>query len=151
MLEVATHPAQGPSYWEATMRFYTQQHRFYAGIDLHARTLHLCVLDQAGTVVFDHNLPCRPDVLLAALAPCRTVQGRRYISWRPPGASGGGLTTFISAIVTPPEAEQRCISYSSLAGQPSFAGTAKLSRRAGRGTFLPRTPVMPAGSAAAVR
>src|SRR5207244_13134064 len=90
MLEVATHPAQGPFYWEATMRFYTQQHRFYAGIDLHARTLHLCVLDQAGTVVFDHNLPCRPDVLLAALAPCRTVQGRRYISWRPSGASGGG-------------------------------------------------------------
>jgi transposase len=53
------------------MRFYTQQHRFYAGIDLHARTMHVCVLDQAGTVVFDHNLASRPDALLHALAPFR--------------------------------------------------------------------------------
>lgn len=29
------------------MRFYATQHRFYAGIDLHARTMHLCVLDAA--------------------------------------------------------------------------------------------------------
>src|SRR5438128_7782721 len=71
MLEVATHPAQSPSYWEAMMRFYNGQHPFYGGIDLHARSMHLCILDQAGTVVFDHNLPCRPDVLLAALAPVR--------------------------------------------------------------------------------
>jgi hypothetical protein len=28
------------------MRFYDRQHRYYAGIDLHARTMHLCVLDQ---------------------------------------------------------------------------------------------------------
>jgi hypothetical protein len=33
------------------MRVYTQPHRFYCGIDLHARSLHLCVLDQAGAVV----------------------------------------------------------------------------------------------------
>ena len=31
------------------MRFYNQPHRFYCGIDLHARTLYVCVLDQAGT------------------------------------------------------------------------------------------------------
>src|SRR3954451_25151384 len=53
------------------MRFYTQPHRFYAGIDLHARTLHLCVLAHDGDVVFDKNLPARPDVLLHALAPFR--------------------------------------------------------------------------------
>jgi transposase len=53
------------------MRFYTQQHRFYAGIDLHARTLHLCILEHDGEVVFDRNLACRPDVLLHALAPFR--------------------------------------------------------------------------------
>jgi hypothetical protein len=33
------------------MRFYTRQHRFYCGVDLHARTLALCVLDTAGQVV----------------------------------------------------------------------------------------------------
>ena len=53
------------------MRFYAQQHRFYAGIDLHARTLHLCVLDQAGAVVFDRNLPSRPEAPLRARAPFR--------------------------------------------------------------------------------
>ena len=53
------------------MRFYDRQHGFYAGVDLHARTLHLCVLDSTGSVVQDVNLPCRPDAFLAAIAPCR--------------------------------------------------------------------------------
>ena len=33
------------------MRFYNQQHQFYAGIDLHARTLHVCILDEGPTHV----------------------------------------------------------------------------------------------------
>jgi len=53
------------------MRFYDRQHRYYAGIDLHARTMHLCVLDAAGAVVCDVNLPSQPDAFLAALAPFR--------------------------------------------------------------------------------
>ncbi len=53
------------------MRFYDQQHRFYAGIDLHARTMHVCVLDAAGTVVLDRNLPCHFETLLQAIAPFR--------------------------------------------------------------------------------
>jgi len=53
------------------MRCYMKQHKFYAGIDLHARTLHLCVLDHTGTVVCDKNLPARPETLLKALAPFR--------------------------------------------------------------------------------
>jgi transposase len=53
------------------MRFYDQQHPFYAGIDLHSRTMHLCVLDATGTVVFDKNLPCQPDAFLDAIAPFR--------------------------------------------------------------------------------
>jgi transposase len=53
------------------MRFYDQQHRYYAGIDLHARTMHLCILDATGTVVRDVNLPCRPDAFLSAIAPFR--------------------------------------------------------------------------------
>ncbi len=38
------------------MRFYAQQHRSTAGVDVHARSLHLCVLDHQGQVVFDRNL-----------------------------------------------------------------------------------------------
>jgi transposase len=53
------------------MRFYTQQHRFYAGGDLHARTLYLHILDADGRTVFDQNLPARSDAFLAAIAPFR--------------------------------------------------------------------------------
>jgi transposase len=53
------------------MRFYTEQHPFTCGIDLHARTMHVCILDQAGHEVFDRNLPCRPDAFLRAVAPFR--------------------------------------------------------------------------------
>src|SRR2546429_6552421 len=53
------------------MRFYTQQHRFYAGGALHARTLYLHVLDADGRTRFDQNLPARPDAFLHAIAPFR--------------------------------------------------------------------------------
>jgi transposase len=53
------------------MRFYTQQHRFYAGIDLHARTMHVCILDHEGAVVFDKNLASNPAAFLKAIAPFR--------------------------------------------------------------------------------
>jgi transposase len=53
------------------MRFYTTQHQFYCGIDLHARTMHVCILDHAGNVVLDQNLPCHFDTLLQAITPYR--------------------------------------------------------------------------------
>ena len=53
------------------MRFYTQQHRFYAGIDLHARTISLCVLDANGQVVREATIDATPAAFLAALAPLR--------------------------------------------------------------------------------
>src|ERR1700676_548750 len=71
MLEVATHPAHCPSYWETMMRFYNQQHRFYCGIDLHSRTMHLCILDDMGTVVLDRHIRCDPAAFLRTIAPFR--------------------------------------------------------------------------------
>jgi hypothetical protein len=57
---------------ETMMRFYNATpHRFYAGIDLHARTMHVCVLDHDGNVVLDRNLPCHFPTLLQAIAPFR--------------------------------------------------------------------------------
>jgi len=53
------------------MRFYTCEHSFYCGIDLHARTMHLCILDHAGQVVFDDNLPTNPRAFLEAITPYR--------------------------------------------------------------------------------
>lgn len=30
------------------MKFYKRQHEFYCGIDLHANSMHVCVVDHAG-------------------------------------------------------------------------------------------------------
>jgi hypothetical protein len=54
-----------------TMRFYQGQHRFYGGVDLHARSMYLCILDQGGQVVFDKNLPATGQAFLQAIAPFR--------------------------------------------------------------------------------
>ena len=53
------------------MRCYQGQHPFYGGIDVHARTMHVCILDQAGNTVFDQGVPCRPEALLRASQPDR--------------------------------------------------------------------------------
>ncbi len=53
------------------MRFYTGQHQFYCGIDLHTRTLSLCVVNGDGVIVCEATLPPEPDQLLSALAPYR--------------------------------------------------------------------------------
>ena len=53
------------------MRFYTQQHRFYCGVDLHARTLSVCVLDQTGQVVAEATVAASPATFLKAVAPFR--------------------------------------------------------------------------------
>ena len=53
------------------MRFYNQQHRFYCGVDLHARTRSLCILDAKGTIVRQQTIAARPDTFLHAVAPFR--------------------------------------------------------------------------------
>ena len=53
------------------MRFCHTQHRFYCGIDLQARSIHVCVIDSAGVVVLDRKLRCHFDSLVQALAPFR--------------------------------------------------------------------------------
>ena len=57
------------------MRFYKpatpDAHQFYCGIDLHARTLYLCILDHAGKKVLHKEVPSEAAALLEALAPFR--------------------------------------------------------------------------------
>jgi transposase len=53
------------------MRFYTKQHPFYCGIDLHARTMYVCILNQDGEIVVHRNMKARPDTLLKTIAPYR--------------------------------------------------------------------------------
>jgi transposase len=53
------------------MRFYTQRHKFYCGIDLHARTMYLCILNQAGEIVLHRQMKAAPEPFLKAIAPYR--------------------------------------------------------------------------------
>jgi transposase len=57
------------------MRCYTKQHPFSCGIDLHARTLYVCILRQGGEIVLPRNMPASPAALLKALAPSRDAVG----------------------------------------------------------------------------
>jgi transposase len=53
------------------MRFYTTPHQFYCGIDLHARTMYLCILNQEGEVLLHRNMKAAPEPFLKAIAPYR--------------------------------------------------------------------------------
>ena len=53
------------------MRFYTRQHKWYCGIDLHARTMYVCILNQDGEIVVHRNMPTSPEALLRTIAPYR--------------------------------------------------------------------------------
>jgi len=53
------------------MRFYTRQHRYYCGVDLHARTMYVCVLDQEGNVLVSKNIASAPEPFLELIAPYR--------------------------------------------------------------------------------
>ena len=53
------------------MRFYTKQHKAYCGIDLHVRTMYLCILHQDGEILLHRNLQTSPDMFLKAIAPYR--------------------------------------------------------------------------------
>jgi hypothetical protein len=52
-------------------RFYTKQPKFYGGIDLHARTMSLCILHQDGDLLMHRKRPAGPDAWLKAMAPSR--------------------------------------------------------------------------------
>jgi hypothetical protein len=56
---------------ETSMRCSTTQHPFYCGIDLHARTMSVCILDQAGATLVHRNMTATPAALRKAIAPSR--------------------------------------------------------------------------------
>src|SRR5712692_4053716 len=53
------------------MRCSTTPHPFYCGIDLHARTMDVCLLDQAGETRLHRHMTAPPEALLKAIAPSR--------------------------------------------------------------------------------
>ena len=50
------------------MRFYQQQHRFYCGIDLHARMMYVCIINADGKVLVHRNVKTHAESFLNAIA-----------------------------------------------------------------------------------
>ncbi len=53
------------------MRFYTKNHRYYCGIDLHARTMFVCILSHDGEILVEKNIRTSPETFLELVAPFR--------------------------------------------------------------------------------
>ena len=58
------------------MRLYTRQHRHYCGVDLHARSMYVCVLDRDGNVLVSKNIASAPG-------PFRATRSSRIEPFRP--------------------------------------------------------------------
>jgi hypothetical protein len=57
-------------------------HKFYCGVDLHARTMYPCVRDHAGTIVLHKEVPAEPGAFLEAIAP-QTAYQKSPCRWLP--------------------------------------------------------------------
>ena len=53
------------------MRFYTTSHKHYCGIDLHAKSMYVCIMNQEGDVVLHRNMQTKPENFLRAIEPFR--------------------------------------------------------------------------------
>jgi transposase len=53
------------------MRFYNKQHKYYCGIDLHARTMYLCIMNQEGDILFHRNRKTNSEAFLKTITPYR--------------------------------------------------------------------------------
>ena len=53
------------------MRFHTETHQHYCGIDLHAKTMYLCILDRDGQILLHKNMRSSPEAFLSAVEPFR--------------------------------------------------------------------------------
>lgn len=51
------------------MNFYNNTHPYYCGIDLHAKTLYVCIIDQEGTVCLHNEISANPKMLKNLLEP----------------------------------------------------------------------------------
>ena len=53
------------------MRFYTKQHKYYCGIDLHTKKMYLCILDSTGAILLHRNIKTDREVFLKTIEPFR--------------------------------------------------------------------------------
>jgi transposase len=51
------------------MRFYNHQHKYYCGIDLHARKMYVCIVSKKGKVVVHQNINTDPEKFFDLIFP----------------------------------------------------------------------------------
>ena len=51
------------------MKFFNQQHKYYCGIDLHARKMYVCILDKKGKTHVHQNIKTDPELLFELVFP----------------------------------------------------------------------------------
>jgi hypothetical protein len=56
-------------------RFYTTPHPWYGGIDLHARSLYICIWSREGEILLHRHMKAAPEPFLKAMAPYRAGLG----------------------------------------------------------------------------
>ena len=62
------------------MRFYTNQHPFYCGIDLHARSMYVCILSQDGEIVLHRNMKAAPEAF-PKLSTTLDDMAKQIVTW----------------------------------------------------------------------
>ena len=53
------------------MEFYHKPHQYFCGIDLHEKTMYVCIIDQQGKIRFHRNIKTSREEFLAAVVPYR--------------------------------------------------------------------------------
>lgn len=53
------------------MGYYMQKHKHYCGIDLHAKTMYVCIMDADGNILFHKNMKTQRDVFLRSISKYR--------------------------------------------------------------------------------
>jgi len=74
------------------MRFYTRQHKYYCGIDLHARKMYVCIIDHRGKTKVHKNIKTDPELFFELVFPFieGVVVGVECVfCWYPKGTSYG--------------------------------------------------------------
>ena len=63
---------------------YNQPRQFYAGVDLHARSMFVHILSHKGKTVFERDLPAEPNAFIDAIEPFRknlVVEAGNFLSY----------------------------------------------------------------------
>jgi transposase len=51
------------------MKFYTKEHQYYCGVDLHTKSMYVCIIDQKSEIILHKNIQTNPESLLKLISP----------------------------------------------------------------------------------